>query len=392
MARSCVEEGGDASRRALSETLQRLSGFHKQMMRDYDDARLTRWRTSLFRQVDPQVKNQFKLFREGIEQVNRYFKDPKNDHLVRGAGSLRASSEALLDLFDELRREEESFPTYSESPYLHRLAYLVIGVADATLPREALAPYLDWFSHQTERAVVDLKSYLKGAAENAAVAETTNAMEAPLKAMAASLAELRQAYKKESVSGLKAAKDKLLEQGKLLAQLHKQLLERLAPSVACPRCGASSPPGSRQCTACSSRLPSLPGGPPSSLDMMAGPAPSKPRFAYVVRLEEAVAAYLDDPNAFAQLSEVLDWFAGNVRQASQALKAAKAPDSYPSPELQAQSEKARALLEEGGRMMDRAVEDFEAFQRSRERSALERGLEGVLAGADKIGESQQLLK
>ena len=43
-------------------------------------------------------------------------------------------------------------------------------------------------------------------------------------------------------------------------------------------------------------------------------------------------------------------------------------------------------------MMDRAVEDFEAFQRSRERSALERGLEGVLAGADKIGESQQLLK
>lgn len=362
------------------------------MGRDYDDARLTRWRTTLFREVDPQVKTQLKAFREGIEQINRYFKDPRHDHLVRGATTLRSSSDTLLDLFDQLRREEESFPVYSDSPYLHRLAYLVIGVADGRLPREALAPYLDWFSQQTERAGSDLKSYLKGSAENAAVAETTTAMEAPLKAMAAALADLRQAYKKENSPGLKAANDKLLEHGKQLAVLQKQLLERLAPTIACPRCGATNPPGSRQCTACSSRLPSLPGGPPSSLDMVAGQAAPRPRFAYVVRLEEAIGAFVADPDRFDELAEVLEWFAGNVRQASQALKAARPPDSYPSPEAQARSEKGRALLEEGGRMMDRAVEHFETFKKSRERGALERGLESVLAGADKIAESQEMLK
>lgn len=347
--------------------------------------------TPLYREVSPVIERELGTFRSALKSIDRAVrKDPAA--LLAACSSARSAVDTLMDLFDRLRLEEEGFPRYSESPFLHQLAYFTHGYLSRQLSERPLRDFLGFLAQRHREMSRDLAEWGKASAENPRVEELTPALARSLRHLGRGLAEMSRSLSAGDRARLEKYLKAVLEVGEEMVRLHKELNEALAPTVACPRCGVGNEPGSRVCSGCGARLPELASGPVSSLEVFAGQRPTRPRFAHVTRLEEAVEQHLAGSLSRDELAETLRWFASRVAAGRKSLSALRPPDRFPSPEMEQTAARARALMEEGGATMEAGAALLERYLTDGSRDQAERGLEQVRAGSELVGEAQKLLR
>ncbi len=390
-SRQVVEGGGSAFRRPLSDSLQNAYTFCKDLTTSYEQARGFRWRTHLFRQVDPRARAQLEDFKASLKLINRYFEDQRTETVRHGCQQLRRAVLGLIGSLEALKQEEETRESASDSPYLDRLAYLATGVAEGRLPHDALQPYLEWFLPHISQARKDLET-ISTSAQPSGVAEIVDRVKPAMEKLGRLLGEFAEAYHQVDAFRIKYSLREILEVGQQVHRDHHLLQERLAPSPVCSHCGHENPPGSKVCGHCGARLITEATGPVSSVSVVAGDGTGPPQFAYVVRLEDAVEAFLRDEVEIAELAQVVSWFGDNVRAGRQDFLAEIPPTDYPDEASQSTAEAAHALMDEGGKLLVSGVEGLEKFLLDQERELLDAALESIRQGAAKVGESQDLLE
>ncbi|MCE7870566.1 hypothetical protein DYH09_09340 [bacterium CPR1] len=391
-ARACSENSQDKTlARELAARLKFMAIFVDQLRAQYRSSKELRPSTSLIKELDPLIRQELERLKTALKRIDRWLDDRQADHLVRGCREAQEAADSMLGAFDRLRQEEESFPTYSESPLVNELASVALGVARGQIPDEPLRIRLDAFYSHWKQAMGDAREWVKSPAENeqvlALIPEITRGMEK----MKRGLKEMSRYFSDKNREHLKKGCEMVLETASHLLGLRKKVLEAAAPRLVCPRCSESNAPGSKVCRQCQARLPELAMGPASTFEVEAG-LPGQARFAYIVRLEEAVEAFLDDRLAAAELRPTVEWFAANVRQGRRALDNLKPPASFPSEELRQGAEASRKSMEASSRLFLEGVELLERFFVESHRSHLEQGVERIRAGAALMAEAQERMR
>lgn len=391
-AEACAESPRDkTAARELAARLKFMAVFVDQLKSQYRQSKELRPPTALIKELDPTIREEMDRLKSGLKRIDRYLDDPRPEHLEAGCKAARGAADALLGAFDRLREEEMSFPTYSQSPIVNELVNVAKGVLQGHVPDAPLKTRLQAFYAAWKKTMGDAREWIKSPAENDDVAHLVGLVppemervKAGLKEMSRYFTDRRKQHLEKGCKEVAAATDRLLE-------LRAQILDASAPRLVCPRCSESNPPGSRLCGKCQARLPELAMGPASTLEVQVG-VPTQERFAYLVRLETAVDAYLEGRSTVAELRPTVEWFAANVRQGKRSLEALKTPPSFPSEEMRTACEATRKTMDEASGLFVAGVELLESFFQGQDRSQLETGMERVRAGAALMTEAQERMR
>lgn len=382
-ARLCYEEPTPARLASshLREHLAHVAGARRHLDAQYDHNSKMRPRTKLFHEVDPQIRQQFEEFRQGIKLIDRFLDAGNREDLKAGCLQARKAVDALLDLTARLREEEETFPVYSESPVVHELTHLALGVAKGDIPAEFLRTRLDDFRAQVKRTLADYTQWTQSTPETPAVAELLPQVEKGFKVLSLGLEEMARFYVDGQKDRLRQGGELVLKASQALQTLQTRLNKALVPSPVCPRCSQENPPGTRICGGCQSRLPEVESN-TTSMSFRVGSETEAPRFAYIERVEEAVEAFRSGQSSEAELKAALEWFSQRISGGRAQLSALQPPERFPSAEAEEHAMQVRQRLEKASQKLADGAQRLLALEFSE-------GLELVRAGATEMGELQK---
>lgn len=391
-AEGCAENPQDKSAaRELASRLKFMAVFVDQLRAQYRSSRELRPATDLMKRLDPTIRQEIDRLKSGLKRIDRWLDDRRTDHLERGCQEAREAADALLTAFDQLREEEETFPTYSRSPLVNELVSVAMGVVRGQTPSEALRVRLEAFYTYWKKTMGDAREWLKSPAENDQVRALAAEVPVEMERLKAGLKLMSRYFSDQRKDQLEKGGQQVSQAAERLLDLRAQILDAASPRVPCPRCSESNPPGSRVCGRCQARLPELAMGPSSTLEVQAG-APQQERFAYLVRLESAVEACLEGRQTPAELRPTVEWFAANVRQGKRSLEALKMPASFPNDEIRQVAESCKQGMETASRLFVDGVEQLESFFGNQERGSLETGMDRIRAGAALMTEAQERMR
>ncbi|MBI3927263.1 MAG: hypothetical protein HY319_17125 [Armatimonadetes bacterium] len=388
----CYEQGDRDQKEELSRHLSFLTEFRRQVRQQYRESRKLRPRTPLFRETEPRVEKDFERLKEGLRQVRRYLETGDRERLVKGCPVAREAVDSLLAAMDRLRQEEEQFPIYSPSPYIHELAHVALGVVRGEIEPEQLARRLERIRADWKKTRTDLKEWASAPVENDRVAELLPQIVQSMDYLGRGLDRMNAYFPKKNKLSLKEGSEVVLRAADALARLYEELNRAIVPPVPCPRCAAENPPGSRTCEACGAQLPALAGGPISTVDVQSAGAAHPPRFAYIVRVEEAVESFLRGELEQETLQKTVRWFRSRVDAGRRQLKAARPPERFPSPDMEKHARAVRDLMEAAGQLLHEGTELLERFFAEGEREHLSAGLETIRRAESRVAQAQEEMR
>jgi hypothetical protein len=231
-----------------------LQRFYSDLQAHLKKARRSRWKTSLFRELEPGINKNVSLLLELTGTLARAL--PQAD--LGLLENLRTTDESLRRATASLEKEELEFglPVHP-SPKLNQLNYLFEGWRRRYLPLNSVRE----FSIQYGKDIAVTKKELATTKERATGRESeteTEAIELAVNSVAA-LADHMKRFTKTTDSGAEACVpivNEILELGKRLGEAF-QTLEQCAPlKEPCPFCGGVISLSGR-CRSCSRRLPHL---------------------------------------------------------------------------------------------------------------------------------------
>lgn len=391
-AQSCAENPQDkTAARELASRLKFMAVFVDQLKAQYRSSKELRPNTSLIKELDPSIRQEMERLKAGLKRIDRWLDDRRQEHLEDGCRAAREAADTMLSAFDRLRSEEETFPTYSRSPLVNELANVAMGVVRGHAPEDALKVRLEAFYTYWKKTMGDAREWLKSPAENEQVSTLAAEVPGQMEKLKAGLKEMSRYFSDKKKAHLEKGVEAITKSAERLLELRSQILDASIPKLVCPRCSFSNAPGSRVCGKCQARLPELAVGSASTMELQAG-APTQERFAYLVRLENAVDSYLEGRTTASELRPTIEWFAANVRQGKRNLDALKPPSSYPSDEIRQGAEAARGTMDQASRLFVEGVEHLERFFSAEERHQLDTGMERIRAGAALMTEAQERMR
>jgi len=382
-ARLCYEDPERVVSSHLQEHLRHVAEARRHLDAQYNHNVKLRPRTPLFKEVDPQIRKQFEEFRAGLKLVERYLDGGPNEELKAGCLQARRAVDQLLDLTARLREEEATFPVYSDSPIIHEIIHIALGVAKGEIPPELLRSRLDGFRAQVKRLLADHAQWTRSTPETPAVAELLPQVEKGLTALGLGLDEMALFYLDKQKGHLRQGGELVLKASEALQNLQQRLTKALAPSPICPRCARENPPGTRICVGCDSKLPEVESN-LTSLSIKVGGEGETPRFAYVERVQEAVAGFRSGDLSEAELKATLEWFSQRVSGGRSQLNALKPPERFPNAEAERHAQAIRERVEKASQLL------ADGAQRLLARD-LDEGLDLVRQGAAEMAEVQKEL-
>lgn len=379
----------DVHGKDLAERLKFMAEFAELLARRFAGTMKVRPKTALSRAVTPRVEKGFADLKDAMRDLQAWFGDHAPERLSRGCARGRQAVEELFDAFGELRKEEETFPVFSRSPFVQELVRVAMGVAKGEFPPDALKEKLEWMQERYRDFRKDFASWSSAPSENAAVDELLPLAAKALDRMGASLEEMGRYLKDRNRDHLKVGCEMLLQAGEVLMNVQEELLRASVPQgVACPRCAADNPTGVRACSKCGATLPEIAGLPTQTMEVRETGA-ARPQFAHLVRLETAVEGALQGTVDRAELRKHVEWFAAKARQGRKGFQELKAPDSFPSEDARRIAMETRDLMDRGTKAVVEGVERLEKHLADGEREHLERGMERIREGADLILQAQE---
>ena len=375
--------------RDLADRLKFMAEFTELLARRFASSMKVRPKTALSRSAPPRVEKALLELKEALRDLQAWLQDRDSRRLPRGCTRGRAAVEDLFAVFEELRREEESFPVFSRSPFVQELVRVAMGVAKGEFPPEALKEKLDWMRERYKDFRKDFAAWSTAPRENDDVDRLLPTAARALDRMGASLDEMARYLQDRNRDHLKVGCEALLQAGEVLVSVQDELLKATLPQgAACPRCSAPNEPGARACSACGATLPGVAGLPTQTMELREA-TPGRPTFSHLVRLETAVEEHLHGTVDRDELRRQVEWFAQKARSGRKQFEGMRLPEGFPSEEARGVALATRDLMDRGTRAVVDGVERLERYLSDGDRQNLDRGMERIREGADLIMQGQE---
>jgi len=391
VARLAAEEPAhqEVHARDLAENLRVMAEFSEVLAQRFAAAMKIRPRTPLTRSAPPRVEKALVELKEALRDLQQWLKDRDPGRLPRGCARGREAIEVLFGVFEEMRLEEESFPTFSRSPYVQELVRVAVGVAKGEFAPETLRERVDWMRGHYAAFRKDFASWSTAPCENEEVERLLPLAGKALDRMGAALDEMSRYFKDRNRDHLKVGCEALLQAAEVLVSAQQDLLKAALPQgAACPRCGTANPPGTRTCSKCNATLPEIAGLPNQTIEVREA-GQGRPAFTNMVRLESTVEAYLQGSLDRNELRTQVEWFAQKARSGRKDFEALRTPENLPSQTMRELAAATRDLMDRGTRSVVQGVELLEKHLTSLEREHLDRGMDRIRTGADLILQAQE---
>jgi len=231
-----------------------LSRFFADLRKNIEKSRALRWRTPLFRELDPEIRSHLETIQRLLDEILPSLPPGPSDKLEELKQRDQALRKATLALEQEERLTD--LPTF-ESPKLNQFNYFFEGWRRGLLPVDALAKFV----REYRLAVEDTRREIEQAQSNVNPRESEEEKDAVEQAVAG-VEELRSALAEltdklpNGPGACEEAARRILQSGQSLGSVF-HALEQCAPLTdPCPFCGGALSLSGR-CRSCGRRLPHL---------------------------------------------------------------------------------------------------------------------------------------
>ncbi len=336
------------------------------------------------------IEENLERLREGIDEVHRYFKDGKKEHLGRGLEVCRGAMEHLFTSFDRLKADEEKRPHHSELPLqneLMRTGYGVVGgVISSSAFRERveatkvmvrgfydhfdqLTPHpreCDYFNENRDSIKKALRQYLRGLDE-----------------MALYFSDNKPEHINRGIHMTKEASDRVLELQRGLVKAGEGPMSKL-----CFKCSRENEVASRYCTHCNAVFPAFDGSNRNEMDIRLDREGNIQAACHIEteltrKVSSAVASAKNGTMAGERFGALLDEIEKKARQSLKDKErlgmARELFNDIPSSEFLVEIDEKMAA---GFADVLEGIEQMRRYLSSGEESDLAFGLESVLTGTD----------
>lgn len=378
------------NRRDFAEHLEFIAKFAQFLAQQFHEAIKIRPKTELSKQAPPRFKLALQEFTQALNWLNSYLHSQQRQELLDGLDLGRTSLKSMLDIFEEMRVEEEAFPQFSSSPFVQELVRVATGVAKQQYPPEVLKEKLEWMRSRHKTFCQDFQDLKKSPKESDELDTLLPQAEKYLAQMGEGLDNMALFFKDRDRKHLKEGCAVLLQASERLVKVQERLMTvSVAQPVACTKCSAMNPGGSKTCQKCGAVLPEIAGLSKQTLELREQQA-GRPTYAYLSRLEGAVEGRLQGYISVEALRDQVESFAKRAEQGRRNLDQMKAPQNYPDETTREVCQRAHAMLDEGTQKIVAGVNQLRRYFTSEEVEDLVQGMEQIYAGSDIITASQAL--
>ena len=186
--------------------------------------------------------------KDALRDLQYWLKDHNPERLPRGCSKGRIAVEDLFAVFEEMRVEEESFPVFSQSPYIQELVRVALGVAKGEFPSDTLSERLEWMRRHYSEFRKDFAAWSKAPTENEEVERLLPTAAKALDRMGAALDEMAR-YFRDRARHLKVGCEALLQASEVLLSASRPSWRRQCLRRCLSTCAAPAG-GSRTCSKC----------------------------------------------------------------------------------------------------------------------------------------------
>lgn len=374
----------------LPEHVAHVQQFRRHLEASFLRADPSRPRTSLYKRLRTPIKEAFESFRAGMRKVEKFVSGRSLHHLEEGCQEAGQALAKIRDLMAELGNEEAAFPQ-PESAVEEVLAVLDFYDQGALDAKSVVARAEELRSRSRHfREDVALGAKKRSEDLNAPTARGCR----HLVQLEHSLDSLISHVRGERLTDVAELRRELKALGEKLRQDYEQIMSVLNPPAICAQCGASNPFGQKLCSACGARLLSAIGGEVASSTFSTieeGEERPRPRFAYLVQVEETIEAFLAGECDMFELQGIIEWFAGRVQGGHDRYKQLAPPLEISDARERSEADAIRASFEKGSAALLACVKELQRFLVEQDRECLSRALDSLRQGESLIGEAQAKL-
>lgn len=366
------------------QSIANMAEFIESLSNAFNAAMQVRPKTPLSQQF-PQE------FTKDLEIITKVLKELKVAASEQNTGSfsglLSRGREALahmFDIFERMRKEEESFPVFSKSPYIQEIVRIATGVAKNQYKPETLKDKLFWLRDRYREFKEDFAGMRDIPAENEDVEKLFPIADQALISMGQALDEMAGFFKNYNKQLLKDGCAKLLQSSEILIAVQDRLTKAsTAQPAACPKCGAMNPGGTKRCRSCSAQMPAIVGLSTQTMEYKEQTEGSNNyQYTHLMRITEACNSYKSKLIGDSELKREIDFFSGKVKKGLSDFKAMKDKADSSDETMEPQVTSMYENMEEGLNALVQGLDKLSKFLTSKDDELMESGLELLNRGAD----------
>lgn len=370
--------------RAMAEFMQTLSAY-------FQEAIKIRPKTELSVSAPKEFEKELQTMTSVISALKDILKEKDVKAIPELLDKGRGSLTSMFDIFERMKKEEESFPVFSKSPYIQEIVRIATGVAKNQYKPEALRDKLHWLRDRYLEFKDDFAGMKDIPKENEDVEKLIPIAEQALNRMGASLDKMAAFLRNYDKQLLKDGCSELLQSSEVLIAVQERMMKAsTAQPAACPNCGAMNPGGAKRCRSCSAQMPSIVGLSTQTLEIKENNEEGGigASYTYLVRLQGACGSYRKELISFDDLKREINFFAEKVKAGKE--KFAQMKKQYADQPHTEQTDLCYKELETGIGKLSEGLGCLNQFLTDKNSDHIDKGLEKIFEGAEAMTYAQSV--
>ena len=367
-----------------------MQKFRRHLEASFLQADPLRPRTPLYLKNRALIKESFEAFRQGMRKIEKFISGRSAHHLAEGCQQAGQALAKLRQLSRELSEEEAGFPrpeTLVEE-LLASLDFLDQGILDPPI----ILTRVEDFRSRCRKVREDLAQWSKSKSKQEELGVPVQTTGRHLSEIEHLLETLVLHIKGERLCDGAEVKANLKRLGDQLKADHDEIMRIITPQVACPQCGQKNPASAKVCQSCAARLIQADLSEASTWSAIDETQQQpKPRFAYLMQVEEALESFLAGESEIADLHSITDWFAQRVQVGYERFKQMPPPRESTDPAQRAETEAIHTGFEQGSMALLSCARDMQRFLATLQRELLSHALDSLREGEKLMLDSHQRL-
>ncbi len=379
-----------AAKEDLAQALHDMAEFSQFLASSFAEAIKVRPKTQLSQQVPGEFAAQLKIVTDVLNRLKNCLTSGEVATFPEQIALGRQALTQMFDIFERMKKEEESFPVFSKSPYIQELVRIATGVAKGQYKPDVLKSRVEWLYDRYREFKEDFASVREIPKENDDVEKLLPIAEQALQKMGIALDKMKRFQRGYDKKLLKEGCSDLLNASEVLMAVQEKLIKAsTAQPAACPNCGALNPGGAKKCRSCGAQMPTIVGLSTQTMEFKENaPTEQKPTFTYLSRLEGSISSYKRQLISEADLKREIEFFAGKVKDGHEQFVKMK-QEAVNNPEAQTpQGQALYSAMEEGISTLLEGISQLRSFFNTEDEQILDDGYELIQAGAAKLVDAQ----
>ena len=133
-----------AAKEDLAQALHDMAEFSQFLASSFAEAIKVRPKTQLSQQVPGEFAAQLKIVTDVLNRLKNCLTSGEVATFPEQIALGRQALTQMFDIFERMKKEEESFPVFSKSPYIQELVRIATGVAKGQYKPDVLKSRVEW--------------------------------------------------------------------------------------------------------------------------------------------------------------------------------------------------------------------------------------------------------